>query len=123
VPQREDRDCTIAVLSMISGCTYEDALRTACDVDDEGASDGLWVTQLIDAANVLGVPLKRRRRFDIGADAGILYLVDRKDDCERHVVLLKKGIVIDTDGYVWFSPEKYLRHYNYEPRLLLVEAA
>ena len=121
VPQREARDCTISVLSMISGETYENALRIACDVDDEGASDGLWVTQIIEAANALGVPLRRRRKFDIGADSGILYLVHKKDDSDRHVALLRRGVIIDTDAIVWIDPKKFLRYYSWIPRMLLVE--
>lgn len=121
IEQRESSDCGVAVLAMLAGISYEDALRVACGVDEEGASDGLFISQLIAAAADLEITLKRRRRFDITKDSGILYLVHKKNDFDRHVVLLKRGIIIDTNTTVWFDPAKFLRFHKYNASLLLEE--
>ena len=121
VPQREDKDCTISALSMWTGETYEDVLRVACGIDDEGAADGLYTTQLIAAADALGIQLKRKRRFNAEVDSGIMYLVHRRDEWTRHVAVLKNGVVIDTNDTVWFDVKKFLRYYQWAPRMLFVE--
>ena len=119
IEQREDSDCSVAVLAMLAG--IEDALRVACGVDDEGASDGLFIVQLIRAAADLEITLKRRRRFDITKSSGILYLVHKKNDFDRHVVILKNGVVIDTNKTIWFNPHKFLKFHNYKASILLEE--
>lgn len=121
IKQREDSDCSVAVLAMLAGISYEDALRVACGVDDEGATDGLYITQLIAAAADLEITLKRRRSFNINTDSGILYLIDKKNDFNRHVVILKKGVIIDTNDTIWFDPAKFLKFHNYKATMLLKE--
>lgn len=121
IPQREDGDCAVACLAMLTGSTYEDALRVVCGVDDEGASDGLYIAQLLVAAEELGSTLRRKRRFDLSKDTGILYLVHKKKDEDRHVVILRQGVIIDTNNNVWFDPDKYLKFYSYKPTMLLEE--
>lgn len=118
IPQREENDCAVACLAMIACISYEHALRVVCDIDDTKAISGLYITQLIAAAGALGVRLKKQRKFDLESDSGILYLVNGDD---RHVVILKGGMVIDTNQNVWSDAEAYCIHYSYEPRLLLVE--
>lgn len=121
IPQREDRDCAVAVLAMLTGVSYEDALRVVCEIDDEGASDGLYLTQLMEASSSLGVPLRRKRRFKLDTASGVLYLVSKREDWIRHVVLMRRGVVIDTNARIWLDPMQYCRHYRYTPRALLVE--
>lgn len=121
IVQRENADCAVSVLAMLAGVSYEDALRVVCNVDDEGASDGLYLTQLIEAANALGIPLRTRRRFKLHNATGVLYLVSCRNDDDRHVVLLRGGVLINTNGMIWTDAAKFCRFYRYQPRALLVE--
>lgn len=95
VVQRAAADCGVAALAMILGKTYEEIL-VACGYDNPRVlTDGLWTSELIRIALAFGQPLRRRRKFDLETDFGLLRLSD-------HVVVLKNGLIIDpADGSVW----------------------
>lgn len=119
--QREDNDCSIACLSMLSGASYEDALRAVCKVDEEGAEGGLWVPQIIEAASELGLELRKKRPVKLEADQGILHI--RFPDESRHVVvLIQPGLIVDTNGFIWRA-RTYLRRTRAKVNAVLVPAA
>lgn len=119
--QREDHDCAVACLSMLSGSTYEDALRAVCKVDEEGAEGGLWVPQIIEAASELGIELRKKRPVRLESDYGILHI--RFQDQSRHVVvLIQPGLIVDTNGFIWRA-RTYLRKTRAKVNAVLVPAA
>jgi ABC-type bacteriocin/lantibiotic exporter with double-glycine peptidase domain len=119
--QRESADCGVACLTMLSGETYENVLRAVCRVDEDGATDGLFIPQIIKAASELGVELRKKRRVNLETDSGILHI--RLRNGGLHVVILVRGgFIVDTDGSLWRVSE-YLRAYRPRVNAVLVEAA
>lgn len=120
-PQREPNDCGVSCLAMMSGASYEDALRAVCKVDEEGAEGGLWVPQIIEAASELGMELRKKRPVNLERDHGILHI--RFPDESRHVVvLIQPGLIVDTNGFIWRA-RTYLRRTRAKVNAVLVPAA
>ena len=91
--QREDSDCGIAALAMYLGHSYEDVLRAVTVSDRRQGKTGLWTKTMQRVAKRLGHKLRVRHVTDLDA-YGILRLPD-------HAVVLRSGLVINTDGTVW----------------------
>ena len=123
VTQKAAGDCGIVVLAMYLGKSYEDVF--AATVQETNAhihNDGMWVTQIKRVAKALGVTLRRQKAWNMDEDAGMLILDgSRRTDGMHHVVLLKAGLIFNTDGLVW-EPDVFLKHFRYRPTGLLVRA-
>ena len=116
VQQRHPADCCVAALSMLLGVSYEDALLAVGEVNPAVLTRGLYLRELEQGAKRLGVTLKRKRRYDLDADEGILNVVGKSMD---HVVVLKHGLFFDTDASVW-EPDVFLLNKKVKARTLLV---
>jgi hypothetical protein len=116
VPGRERNDCAICVLAMYLGVSYEDVLREVAIRDRPyQGRQGLRLREIERIARGLGTPLRRERRYDLGAAYGILSV-------PHHVVLLRTGVIVDPEpagGSVW-EADDYLHAYGVRPGLLLV---
>lgn len=118
---RTENDCGIVALVCITGASYEDVLRAVCEVDPKHQGrNGLWVRQLEDAARKLGCPLRRRRKYDLDEDTGLLSL--SMETPPDHIVLLVRGTVYESDGTLW-EPDVFLKHRKATPGVLLVPAS
>jgi ABC-type bacteriocin/lantibiotic exporter with double-glycine peptidase domain len=96
IPQRAQMDCAVACLAMLTGVTYEAALLA---FGSECAS-GVETRAIKAAAKKLGRKLTWSRRFDLENDTGLLAV--RSDKWQGdHVVVLKEGLIVDTDATVW----------------------
>ena len=95
--QRHTMDCAVACLAMLAGVSYEEALLAArCDP----IRSGMETKQILATAKRLGMPLRFRRRFDLEADTGLLGVRSGKWPSD-HLVVLKDGLVVDTDATIW----------------------
>lgn len=103
-PQRHSSDCTVAALAMAVGASYEDALLAFKEPDV--LRSGAWLTQVQRAAKRLGVDLKRKRQWDPEKDEGIAQVRHRRGN--HHCVVIREGLVFDTDFTVWLPPD-YLK--------------
>lgn len=115
--QRHPADCGVAVLAMALSVSYEDALLALGGEVPTILRRGVWFPELIRAAARLGFVLKAKRRPDLEADEGILQIRFVKG-ADQHVVLLREGIVFDTDCTAW-RPEDYFKAKRCEPGSLL----
>jgi ABC-type bacteriocin/lantibiotic exporter with double-glycine peptidase domain len=106
VPQRHAKDCCAAVLAMFLGISYEDALLALNKEAPGMIRRGIYFTELRRAAKKIGVPLKEKRQWDAELDDGIAHI--RHKNGANHVVLLRAGIVWDTDFTAWELPD-YLK--------------
>ena len=96
VPQRTAMDCAVACLAMICGVSYEQALVASGSVLDKGMA-----TRKIQAtARKLGRPLKFCRTVDLETDTGLLAVRSTKWRHD-HLVVLKEGLIVDTDASLW----------------------
>jgi hypothetical protein len=116
VVQRHPADCGVAALAMFLGVSYEDALLAIGSDKPTVLKRGVWVTNLTRAAAVLGATLKRKDTWDAEADDGIMWVTSRN---WAHVVLLRNGLVWDTDLCCW-EPEDYLKAKRAKVRAILV---
>lgn len=114
IPQRNGMDCGIACVAMLLGVTYEKALLAFGDCLDAGAK----TRQIQAAARKLGSPLTLRRAFDLENDTGLLAVRSPKWKND-HLVVLREGLVIDTDATLW-EPAVFLSAYEARALSLLV---
>ncbi len=98
-PQRHMADCGVATLAMFLDVTYEDALLALGGEIPNVIRRGVWFPELQRAAARLGVTTKFKRRPDLELDEGILNIKHR--DGSQHVVVLREGVLFDTDLTVW----------------------
>lgn len=121
IPQRHPSDCGVACLAMICGVSYENALVAVAQVQPDVCAQGLWLRHLRAAAKLLGYRLTARRAFDLEADTGILNLSSKRWRLE-HLVILREGLVIETDGTLW-EAELYVKQHRARLGSLLVAEA
>ena len=121
VTQRHSMDCGVACLAMLLGVSYENALVAIAQDAPNVCAVGIWTTELRRAAKRLGFTLKAKRRIDLETDTGILNLSSAKWQSD-HVVILREGLIVETDGTLW-EPEIFLRHHQAKTGMLLVAEA
>lgn len=114
IPQRTNMDCGIACVAMLLGVSYEKALLAFGDELEHGAK----TRQVQAAARKLGSVLRLRRTFDLENDTGLLAVRSLKWKAD-HLVVLREGLVIDTDATLW-EPSCYLQVYEARALSLLV---
>lgn len=110
-------DCGICCLATLSGCSYEDVVAVAVQHVGDAWKNGLYLTQVIAVAHDIGLTLKRRRKYDLDADTGILNVVvterppNRKPSRQEHLVVLMEGKIYDSDLRVW-AVDAFKQHYD-----------
>lgn len=126
VPQQERADCGIAALAMLLGKRYLDVYAAAVTkAYPHPHTTGMYTRQLQQVAARFGVTLALRRTWDLENDCGLLTVekIDRQpDEYAQHLVLLKFGLVFDTDMTVW-EPADYFEMQGFRPVSILVEEA
>lgn len=124
VPQQEKGDCAIAALAMLLGKRYLDVYAAAVTkAFPRPHSSGMYTRQLIQLAQRFDVRLLFTRSWDMENDCGLLTVEKinkQPDEFAQHLVLLKFGLIFDTDLTVW-EPEDYFRMQGFRPVSLLVE--
>lgn len=118
VQQRGKRDCAIACLAMICGASYEQALVAVAQVRVDVFEKGMFTTEMIRAAKYLNVTLRLKKPYDLDTDTGILSLASKKWPLD-HVVVLKNGLIVDTDGTIW-DADAFVGAHHAKPGQLLV---
>lgn len=114
IPQHNGTDCAIACVAMLLGVTYERALLAFGDELKCGAK----TRQIRAAAKKLGHALTLKRTFDLETDDGLLAVRSAKWKTD-HLVVLRDGLVIDTDATLW-EPAVFLSAYEARALSLLV---
>lgn len=97
VAQRHPGDCGVASLAMFLGVSYEEALIALGGEAPTVLRSGVWWSELKRAAAHFGVAMTVKRKWTL-ADDGLLQVRYKKG---YHVVLLRRGLVFDTDYRVW----------------------
>lgn len=85
---------------MLLGITYEESLLLIGIQRPLVLSSGVWINHVIRAAKTAGIPLRRRRKCNLETDTGILS-VSAAGWKHDHLVIVKEGMIIDTDGTIW----------------------
>lgn len=118
--QRTEWDCGVATLAMLTGHTYEEVLITAAQVAPTLLTAGMTWVQMKKVSKLLGFRalVKRKRAIDIENDIGILCVNSPKWKAD-HVVVLREGLIIDTDGSLW-EPQTFLSANSSKVQSLLV---
>lgn len=107
---------------MLLSVSYETALVAAATVQPKLEGRGLYLHEIITAADELDVVLirKRAKRFDLDSASGILHVFNLKT-AEYHVVMLWNGRVIETDGTIWEEAGTYLATKHFRAGALIVK--
>lgn len=113
IPQRHTMDCAVACLAMLVGATYE-AVLLAFGAELHNGTD---TKRIKAAARHLGFKLRWTRRIDLETDTGLLAVRSTawKHD---HLVVLKEGLIVDTDMTIW-ETDVFLAAYAATPMSLL----
>lgn len=118
--QRTEMDCGIATIAMLTGESYEEVLVVAAQVAPTLLQSGMTWVQMKKVARLLGFrsSVKRKRAIDIEGDTGIL-CVNSPTWKADHVVVLREGLIIDTDGSLW-EPTVFLSAHKAKIQSLLI---
>lgn len=116
--QRTGYDCTVAALSTLLGVQYEIVLSALAQVAPRVVLDGAFISQVVRAAKLLGVTMRRKRPVDWDEDTGLLRVYVR-DQGAYHAVVLRQGDVID-DGRIWPADMWRATRRATQPSLLVV---
>jgi ABC-type bacteriocin/lantibiotic exporter with double-glycine peptidase domain len=118
--QRTNMDCSIAVLAMLLGKTYEEVLQAAARVIPNVLECGATWPEMRKVARKLGFTtrIKKGPRISIGEDVGALCIRGEKWKAD-HLVVLKEDLIVDTDGTIW-EPEVYFSVNDCRPLSLMV---
>ena len=100
--QRYNMDCGVACLAMVCGVTYEAALVAVAQQQPDVCASGVWTKHLVAGAKHLGFTLRKRQRFDLEADTGILNVSSGLWHND-HLVVLWEGRIIDTDAGLYMQ--------------------
>lgn len=123
VQQLSKADCGIATLAMYLGKTYLDVFTKAIQLGANPAAGGMSTEAVLVTAQAFGVNFALKRVWDYETSFGIL-AVERvrlsKAHFLQHLVLLKWGLVFDTDATVW-EPDEYMRIEKFRPLSILEE--
>lgn len=104
---------------MLLDIPYEDVYVEVAKVDKKRSRRGLWLTQIKKAALALGHKLTYKRKYDLEEATGILSVTFEDEIPTDHVVVLWKGLIIDTDGTLW-DADAYFVLNKAKPTSLLV---
>jgi hypothetical protein len=122
--QRVKGDCGIAALAMFLGKSYEDVFAAAITKRfPRPHVGGMYTRQLQAVAKKFGCRLVLKRAWDEETACGLLTIekVNKQpEDFAQHLVLLKFGLIFDTDGTIW-EPADYYEQQGFRPVSLLVE--
>lgn len=113
IPQRAALDCAVACVAMLCGVTYEAALLAF----KREPIHGVRTRDIHAAARRLGHPLRWSRVFDLENDTGLLSVRSTKWKTD-HLVVLKEGLIVDTDATLW-EADIYLAAYDARPMSLM----
>jgi ABC-type bacteriocin/lantibiotic exporter with double-glycine peptidase domain len=117
VLQQNPSDCGIAALAMLLGRKYGDVFAAAISASNPTPHlEGMSIFCIKRAAKKLGTTLRLTTHWDLETSCGILkmkYLKKRKG-ARYHVLLLKFGLLFDTDGTVW-EPDVYFHTFHFTP--------
>lgn len=122
--QRGKADCGIAALAMYLGKDYEEVLIAASKSSRRNPlSSGMYSDHLIATAKRFKTTLVLHRSWDLESTCGLLTVEKVEpgpDDFAQHLVLLKFGLIFDTDGTIW-SPDDYFELQKFRPVSIFVE--
>lgn len=97
--QRHSHDCGVAVLAMLLGVSYEQALAAVAQVQPQVLTRGLTWREMRQAARRFGYDarvIRTRREF---TETGALS-VRAEDSATDHLVVAKNDLIIETDGSI-----------------------
>jgi len=126
VAQRKDADCGVTALSSYLHIAYEDVYVAAVAVQPNVSKCGLYAREVLDIADLLGRPLKIKRRPNLDSDSGILGInyVNAKGKIkgDGHWVVLIDGKLLDGQPpQLWDDAEEYLATQRARAGWLLTE--
>ena len=112
-PRSNDHgDCGVVAIAMATGLTYEETLSACLTVTPEVLHAGLESRHIRAILALLGYRTRRRTKFDLDDDTGLLWVEDTKK--EPHLVYLWAGRVINPStkesvSALWKDPDDYLK--------------
>jgi ABC-type bacteriocin/lantibiotic exporter with double-glycine peptidase domain len=121
ITQRHAMDCSVACLAMLLGVCYENALVAIAPDNPDVCVKGAWDKQITRAARRLGYRLRVKRRVDLENDTGILNVFSKRWK-HAHLVVLKNGLIFDTDACVYDADVFMSAHKAKAGSLLVAEA-
>lgn len=116
-------DCGVVAIAMFLGQKYNEVL-CACVTPTHKRPHhaGLLTREIVACCKRFGVALRLLRTWEMEEACGLL-TVERihpePGGFVQHLVLLKWGLIFDSDGQVW-EPDTYFVQHDFKPMTLLV---
>ena len=124
VTQRHKTDCGVACLAMLLHKSYEE---TVMAFHEDVLTEGSTNSQLIRAAKRMDRVLQWSRKINLETDTGILMVsgwfsqaAKKRAKRVNHLVVLKEGLIIDTDATLW-DVDVYVAAFQVKVLSLLIE--
>jgi ABC-type bacteriocin/lantibiotic exporter with double-glycine peptidase domain len=119
--QRTPMDCGVAVLAMLLGKSYEGVLVVAGSVQPFVLISGMYQKDMRKVARLFGFSTRVLKcpKIDLEEDTGALAVESPTWNDGLHMVVLKNGLIFDTDGSVW-DQEVFRSVYQADLKYLLV---
>ena len=124
--QKDEGDCALACLAMVSGRSYVDVRKATRRVCPDAPVEGASAEDLVRLGRSLKYPLVARivQHGDDFEDLTGVLMVERKvrRRYHRHAVVLFQGVIIDpSDGTVW-DFDAYMAELDWRPTVIVVPA-
>lgn len=116
IEQRFKMDCGVASLAMLLGLDYDTVLAA---YRHNIVAKGATIRQMQAAARRLKRPIIWTRKIRLEEDEGLL-CVRSPQWPHEHMVMLKEGLIFDTDGTVW-ETDVFFATYEAKPISMLKE--
>jgi hypothetical protein len=101
--RRQSNDCAVWALSTYLGIPYDEVWQTVVKLDRSKGKNGLHTATIRRISKALGRPLQRFSALRVSDDSyGVLIVTD--DENDGHAVVVRNGLVFDTDTTVWDLP-------------------
>ena len=101
-PRRQSNDCAVWALNTYLGIPYDEVWQTVLKLDRSKGKNGLHTRTIRRVAEALGRPLQRLPPSKITEDSYGVLVISEKDT--GHAVVVRNGLVFDTDSTVWDLP-------------------
>jgi hypothetical protein len=117
--QKGGFDCGIAALATFTGQPYRVVSEAALKVCPNSHKSGMWATDVIKVAKVLGVKLVRAPLLDPRDTDATGLVVLRKPNGIGHVATLFQGVLADPSSGLAYDFTTYLTTKRYSVRVFL----
>jgi hypothetical protein len=121
-PAQDSGSCGIIALAAFTGLSYGDVLEAASKICKHPQHRGMYCTELLKAAGLLGFKMRMKAHCNFKRDEGILNMSAKKKKGKKseagHFVVVAAGLIFD--GLEVWEPKDYFADTGYTPHSIMI---